>query len=266
MIPAFPCRPAQCRHDRSGPPAYHRDPAACARSSPRPVAFAGAQLGQSLSYAIAWLTDHDIAELKDMLIWSVIAGIAIGATAGFWIVMVLAPTQRWIQRSRARGPRDLGLGGTAMMIAAYDWPKTLRPSGACATNCGCRPALRCRLQVKYGWVNGKARPGTASISTGPESSTDERRFQASFAIDRHSKGSDMALGWAPNIESRWRIPYHRRRAAREAIRPLAAYRPPALAARAAPYRYPRASITSAIASAATCDVAAAPIDTALRRR
>ena len=60
--------------------------------------FGGMQLGEALSYAIARLTDRDIAELKDMLIWSVVAGMAIGATAGFWIVLVLAPTRLWIRR------------------------------------------------------------------------------------------------------------------------------------------------------------------------
>ena len=33
------------------------------------------------------------------------------------------------------------------------------------------------------------------------------QISGSFAIDRKSEGSDMALGWAPNIVSRWRIPF-----------------------------------------------------------
>ena len=167
--------------------------------------FAGAQLGQSLSYAIAQFTDHDIADLKDMLIWSLIAGIAIGATAGFWIVMVLAPTNPWIRRVALAAFAFCGLGGTAMMIAAYDWPKR---SGHPVVRYELRlppgVALPPQNDIRLGQWQGTSGHGIFIDRMG--TADGRAQISGSFAIDRDSKGSDMALGWAPNMESRWRIP------------------------------------------------------------
>ena len=168
--------------------------------------FGGMQLGEALSYAIARLTDRDIAELKDMLIWSVIAGMAIGATAGFWIVLVLAPTRLWIRRIALAALVVSGLGGTALMVAAYDWPKS---SG--------HPVVQYELRLPHGVAlppQGEIRLGQWQGTSGhgiyirrTEIADGHAQISGSFAINRDSKGSDMALGWAPNIESRWRIPF-----------------------------------------------------------
>ncbi len=168
--------------------------------------FGGMQLGQALSYAIAWLTDRDIAELKDMLIWSIIAGMAIGAAAGFWITVALAPIQRWVQHSALAVLVISVLGGTAIMVAAYDWPKS---SGHPVVQYELRlppgVALPPQGDIRLGQWQGSSGQGIYIDRTG----TIDRRAQisGSFAINRDSKGSDMALGWPPNIESRWRIPF-----------------------------------------------------------
>ncbi len=177
----------------------------CALFAAAAGGFAGAQLGQSLSDAIAWLTDRDIAELKDMLIWSAISGSAIGATAGFWIVMVLTPTTRWIRRIALVAFGSCGLGGTAMMIAAYDWPKS---SGHPVVHYELRlprgVALPPQSDIRLGQWQGLSGHGIYIDRTG--TADGRAQISGSFAVDRDSKGSDMALGWAPNIESRWRIP------------------------------------------------------------
>ena len=80
--------------------------------------FAGMQLGEALSYAVARLTDRDIAELKDMLIWSLIAGMATGAAAGVWIVLALASTPRWLRRSALALLALVAVGGTAIGVDA----------------------------------------------------------------------------------------------------------------------------------------------------
>jgi hypothetical protein len=166
----------------------------------------GMQLGQSLSYAIAWLTDHDIAELKDMLISSAIAGLAIGAAAGFWITVALAPIQRWVQHSALAVLVISVLGGTAMMVAAYDWPKsTGHPVVRYELRLPPGVALPPVGEIRLAQWQGKSGHGIYIDRTGI---VDGRaQIAGDFAIDRHSKGSDMALGWAPNVESRWRIPY-----------------------------------------------------------
>jgi hypothetical protein len=166
----------------------------------------GIQLGQALSYAIAWLTDHDIAELKDMLISSAIAGLAIGAAAGFWITVALAPIQRWVQHSALAVLVISVLGGTAMMVAAYDWPKsTGHPVVRYELRLPPGVALPPVGEIRLAQWQGKSGHGIYIDRTGI---VDGRaQISGDFAIDRHSKGSEMALGWAPNIESRWPIPF-----------------------------------------------------------
>jgi len=168
--------------------------------------FAGMQLGQALSYGIARLTDRDIAELKDMMIWCLIAGMATGAIAGLWIVLVLARTPRWLQRSALALLALAAGGGAAITIAAYDWPKS---SG--------HPVVQYELRLPHGvalppmselrlaqW-EGTSGSGIYIARTG---SVDGRaEIAGSFVIGRDSKGSDMSLGLARNVESRWRIPY-----------------------------------------------------------
>lgn len=168
--------------------------------------FAGMQIGEAIGYAVARLTDRDIAELKDMLIWCLIAGMATGATAGAWVTLALARTPRWIQRSALLLLSVIGLGGTAITVAAYDWPKS---SG--------HPVVHYELRLPQGvplppmselrleqW-QGKSGHGIYIDRTGM---VDGRaQISGSFAINRDSEGADMALGLARNVESRWRIPY-----------------------------------------------------------
>lgn len=169
--------------------------------------FAGMQLGETLSYAVARLTDRDIAELKDMLIWSLIAGMATGAAAGLWIVLALARSARWIERSALALLVLVALGGIAITIAAYDWPKSAG-----------HPVVQYELRLPQGvtlpsmselrleqW-QGKSGHGIYIARTGIVDGRAE--IAGSFAINRDSKGSEMAVGLARNVESRWHIPYN----------------------------------------------------------
>jgi hypothetical protein len=166
----------------------------------------GMQFGQTLSYAIAWLTDHDIAELKDMLIASAIAGLAIGAAAGFWIIVALSPFQRWVQRSALAVLVISVLGGTAMMVAAYDWPKDAgHPVVRYELRLPPGVALPPAGEIRLAQWQGKSGHGIYIDRT--EMVDGRGQISGSFAIDRKSEGADIALGWAPNVESRWRIPY-----------------------------------------------------------
>jgi hypothetical protein len=168
--------------------------------------FVGMQLGEAISYAVARLTDRDIAELKDMLIWSLIAGMATGAAAGVWVVLALARTPRWLQRSALALLAVVALGGVAIGVTGYDWPKA---SGHPVVHYELRlpqgVALPPRSELRLEQWQGKSGHGIYIDRTG---TVDGRaQISGSFAIDRDSKGSDMALGLARNVESRWRIPY-----------------------------------------------------------
>jgi hypothetical protein len=168
--------------------------------------FAGMQLGEALSYAVARLTDRDISELKDMLIWSLIAGMATGAAAGIYIVLALARTSRWLQRSALALLALIALGGTAITVVAYDWPKS---SGHPVVQYELRlpegVALPPMSDIRLAQWQGKSGHGIYIARIG---TVDGRAgIAGSFAIDRHSKGSEMALGLARNVESRWLIPY-----------------------------------------------------------
>lgn len=168
--------------------------------------FGGMQFGQAASYAIARLTDRDIAELKDMLIWSLIAGMATGAAAGIWIVLALARTQRWLQRGALALLAVAAVGGTAITVAAYDWPKS---SGHPVVHYELRlppgVALPPMSELRLEQWEGKSGHGIYIARTGIADGRAE--IAGSFAIHRDSRGADMALGLARHIESRWRIPY-----------------------------------------------------------
>jgi hypothetical protein len=168
--------------------------------------FAGMHLGEAISYAVARLTDRDIAELKDMLIWSLIAGMATGAGAGIWVVLALARTPRWLQRSALALLIFVALGGVAVGVAGYDWPKS---SGHPVVHYELRlpagVALPPMSDIRLAQWQGKSGHGIYIARTGMVDGRAE--IAGSFVIGRDSTGSEMELGLARNVESRWRIPY-----------------------------------------------------------
>lgn len=93
-----------------------------------PLAVAGGwlglQLGEALAYAIAALTDRDIAELKDMLIWSYLAGGAVCAVASVWLMLWLTRAGRLWQRMALIALGIVAIQGAAMMLISFDWPKS----------------------------------------------------------------------------------------------------------------------------------------------
>jgi hypothetical protein len=207
--------------------------------------FAGMQLGEALGYAVARLIDRDIAELKDMLIWSLIAGMAIGAAAGIWIVLALAPSPRWLRRSALAVSAIAAVGGAAIIAAAYDWPKS---SG--------HPVVQYELRLPQGVVlppknnirldqwQGKYGHGIYIDRTGI---TDGRaEIAGSFVVGRDSTGGRRMS----NRAGAFRMP-----AMRRCKRPTVPGSASSFCRRRAPTpcRCPRATTTSAIGCAATCD-------------
>ncbi len=168
--------------------------------------FAGMQFGEVASHAIARLTDRDIAELKDMLIWSLIAGMASGAVAAVWIVLKLTRMPRWLQRSALVLLASVALGGSAITVAAYDWPKSSgHPVVQYELRLPVGVALPPMSELRLAQWQGNSGSGIYIARTGTVDGRAE--IAGSFVIGRDSKGSEMSLGLARNVESRWRIPY-----------------------------------------------------------
>jgi hypothetical protein len=84
----------------------------------------GHVLGEAFVYAIAALTDRDIASLEDMLIWSVLTGAAIAAIACVWLALFLTRASRGARRAALIALAGAVLCGTVLMLATYDWPKS----------------------------------------------------------------------------------------------------------------------------------------------
>jgi hypothetical protein len=100
----------------------------------------------------------------------------------------------------------VALGGAAITVAAYDWPKS---SGHPVVQYELRlpqgVALPPMSELRLGQWRGKSGHGIYIKRTGIVDGRAE--IAGSFAIDRDSTGSEMSLGLARNVESRWRIPY-----------------------------------------------------------
>ncbi|MBI5262716.1 MAG: hypothetical protein HY852_12970 [Bradyrhizobium sp.] len=87
-------------------------------------AWLGQGAGEQLVYSIASLTDRDIAELKDMLIWGTISGLFVGALTGAWSALRLIGAGKLVQRGALVLLAATAFGGAGLMIASFDWPKS----------------------------------------------------------------------------------------------------------------------------------------------
>ena len=83
----------------------------------------GVAAGEFLPYRLAAFVDRDIAELKDLLIWSVIVHTALFAALGAWGVLVLTSAGR-VARFIALGlAAFIAIAGIGIGLAGYPWPK-----------------------------------------------------------------------------------------------------------------------------------------------
>jgi hypothetical protein len=80
--------------------------------------------GEALAYAIAAWTDRDIAELKDMLIWSTFGSGLIGLLAGVWLVLACTRCSVEARRIALIGLSAAVVGVGALMLVTFDWPKS----------------------------------------------------------------------------------------------------------------------------------------------
>src|SRR5262245_53863932 len=84
--------------------------------------FAGLYGGEALAYAIAEWTERDIAELKDMLIWSTFGGGLVGLLAGVFLVLVCMRTSADARRLSLISVALAAVLVGGLMLASFDWP------------------------------------------------------------------------------------------------------------------------------------------------
>ena len=99
----------------------------------------GLRGGSALIDAIAAMTDRDCAELADMVMWSSLAGAAVGALAGIWLVLLLTKASREAQKITRFALAIAFACGAVLLLVSYDWPKS---SG--------RPVVQYELQLPAG--------------------------------------------------------------------------------------------------------------------
>ncbi|MBI5262734.1 MAG: hypothetical protein HY852_13060 [Bradyrhizobium sp.] len=172
---------------------------------------AGAWLGQGagelLVYGIAWLTDRDIAELKDMLIWGMITGLAVGALTGAWSALRLIGAGKLVQRGALVLLAVTACGGGALMIAFFDWPKS---SGT--------PVVRYQLRLPPGitasdqsnvdldltlWAN---RSGHGCYIDSIRLVGDRYEIAGNFVLHKTDPHQTMSLRLNNATESYWHLP------------------------------------------------------------
>lgn len=80
--------------------------------------------GEALAYAIAAWTDRDIAELKDMLIWSTFGGGLVGLLLGVLLVLVGIRSSKEARRLSLISVATAVVLVGGLMLATFDWPKS----------------------------------------------------------------------------------------------------------------------------------------------
>jgi hypothetical protein len=86
--------------------------------------YLGLGAGERLGYVIATLIGREIAELKDMLIWSILASGIVSALAGIWLSHWITRASKGTQQGAAIVLAGAVACGAILMLASFDWPKS----------------------------------------------------------------------------------------------------------------------------------------------
>jgi hypothetical protein len=79
----------------------------------------GLHLGELFAYTLAWLVGRDIARLKDVMIWCIIVGAPLAATASAWLILWLTKCPMWTQRTAGIIFGATILAAATILIGAY---------------------------------------------------------------------------------------------------------------------------------------------------
>jgi hypothetical protein len=161
--------------------------------------------GEALAYAIAEWTDHDIAELKDMLVWSTFGGGLIGLLAGVLLALTIMRSSAEARRIVLFGSAAAIVGVGALMLASFDWPKS---SGTPSVKYEIRlpPGTPQPRREKVDVVLWSEKAGKGCYVSGLRREDDRPVVAGSFLVT--SKGDDQTLSLRLDRgpEGRWRMP------------------------------------------------------------
>jgi hypothetical protein len=165
----------------------------------------GVHGGSALAYGIAHLVDHDIAMLKDMLIWSSLSGAPVGAMAGVWLALTFARASAEARRLALVGLAVAVFAGSALILASYPWPKSsgtpviefvLRlPAGMSAPDRGA-------IDVTV-W-SGKS--GHGCYIRDIRTSSDRPEISGEMVLQAGNEDPTMSLRLNRKAEGYWRVP------------------------------------------------------------
>jgi hypothetical protein len=170
------------------------------------VGWLGLRGGSALIEAIAALTDRDVAELKDMLIWSSLSCAAIGALAGIWLVLLLTRASREARKIILFALAIASACGTVLLLVSYDWPKS---SG--------RPVVQYELQLPAGmplpdrgdvdvtiW---RERSGHGCYVARVRMEGGRPEIAGSCVISSDNLEPKLSLRLSRSMEGHWRLPF-----------------------------------------------------------
>jgi hypothetical protein len=83
----------------------------------------GFWLGQPLGYALAEWVGRDPAEVKDMLIWCIIATPIVMSALWAWLALILTGAGRMAKRVTLIWLILVTIGAVGILFESYDWPK-----------------------------------------------------------------------------------------------------------------------------------------------
>jgi hypothetical protein len=161
--------------------------------------------GEALTYAIATWADRDIAELKDMLIWSTFGGGLVGLLAGVFVVLVgmrSSAYARWLSLISVAIAMAL-VGG--LMLATFDWPKapgTPNVMYEIRLPPGAPQPRRDKVDVVL-WAE---KSGKGCYVSDLRRENDRPVIAGSFLLTNKSDNQTMALRLNREAESQWKMP------------------------------------------------------------
>ena len=165
----------------------------------------GLMAGEALAYAIAAWTDRDIAELKDMLIWSTFGGGLIGLLVGVWLVLTVMRSSVEARQIALIGAAAAVIGVGALMLGTFDWPKS---SGTPNVMYEIRlPAGT--PQPRFDKVSVKLwnqKSGSGCYLSELRRDGDRPVIAGSCLITSNAGGQTMSLGLDRGQESHWKMP------------------------------------------------------------
>ena len=165
----------------------------------------GLMAGEALAYAIAAWTDRDIAELKDMLIWSTFGGGLIGLLVGVWLVLTVMRSSVEARQIALIGAAAAVIGVGALMLGTFDWPKS---SGTPNVMYEIRlPAGT--PQPRFDKVSVKLwnqKSGSGCYLSELRQDGDRPAIAGSCLITSNAGGQTMSLGLDRGQESHWKMP------------------------------------------------------------